>query len=86
MFLHVWRQAEKDDPTRATVTGWILMLTRSRAIDRLPARKARPPLESRDLEWGHEPGDNQQYVMPSATLMVRARCWRGSLRGRLPMC
>ncbi len=73
VFLHVWRQAEKYDPTRATVTGWILMLTRSRAIDRLRARKARPALESRDLEWGHEPGDNQEVAVIAQEAATRVK-------------
>lgn len=42
VFLQVWRGADRYDKSRATVAGWLLMMTRSRAIDRLRARQARP--------------------------------------------
>jgi len=42
VFAQVWRDAGRYVPERATVAGWIIMLTRTRAIDRLRARKARP--------------------------------------------
>jgi RNA polymerase sigma-70 factor (ECF subfamily) len=34
VFLQVWRQAERWDPARGTPLGWLLMLARTRAIDR----------------------------------------------------
>jgi RNA polymerase sigma-70 factor, ECF subfamily len=37
-FTQVWRQAGRYDPVRATVVGWVLMITRSRALDRLRVR------------------------------------------------
>jgi RNA polymerase sigma-70 factor (ECF subfamily) len=37
--LQVWRQAGRYDPARASVSTWLTMLTRSRAIDRLRTRK-----------------------------------------------
>jgi len=42
VFTQVWREAKRYQPDRATVAGWIVMLTRARAIDRLRALKARP--------------------------------------------
>jgi RNA polymerase sigma-70 factor (ECF subfamily) len=42
VFAQIWRQAPKYTSDRATVAGWIVMLTRARAIDRLRARRARP--------------------------------------------
>jgi RNA polymerase sigma-70 factor (ECF subfamily) len=44
VFAQVWREAGRYDASRSTVAGWIVMLTRTRAIDRLRARRARPDL------------------------------------------
>jgi RNA polymerase sigma-70 factor (ECF subfamily) len=40
VFLQVWMQAERYDPERASPRGWILMLARSRALDRLRRRES----------------------------------------------
>jgi len=42
VFTQAWRQASRYDVGRATVIGWLLMMTRARAIDHLRARTARP--------------------------------------------
>ncbi len=39
VFLQVWRQASRYDPNRASVSTWLTMITRSRAIDRLRTRR-----------------------------------------------
>ena len=46
VFTQAWQQASRYDQRRATVTGWLLMMTRARAIDRVRARAVRPATSS----------------------------------------
>lgn len=39
VFLHVWNHAERYDAGRSSVSTWLILITRSRAIDRLRTRK-----------------------------------------------
>lgn len=39
VFLHVWNNAERYDAGRSSVSTWLILITRSRAIDRLRTRK-----------------------------------------------
>ena len=49
VYLQVWRQAVRFDPARGTGLSWLLTVARSRAIDRLRARRAQSK-ESESLE------------------------------------
>lgn len=39
VFLYVWNQAESYNSSRAAVSTWLVLVTRSRALDRLRSRK-----------------------------------------------
>jgi RNA polymerase sigma-70 factor (ECF subfamily) len=41
VFTHLWRQAASYDPTRSSVSTWLVLIARSRAIDRLRSGRAR---------------------------------------------
>ncbi len=41
VLLHAWRHAAAFDPARGSAAGWLVMLCRSRAIDRLRSRARR---------------------------------------------
>jgi RNA polymerase sigma-70 factor (ECF subfamily) len=51
MFIQVWRTAGAFDERRGQPLGWLIMLTRSRAIDRLRSR----PTRARATEAGTLP-------------------------------
>ena len=46
VFSQAWRTAQRFEATRGTVAGWLLVMARTRAIDRVRARQARPDTRS----------------------------------------
>jgi RNA polymerase sigma-70 factor (ECF subfamily) len=41
VFLQVWHQAGRYDPSRSSVSTWLVLITRSRSIDRLRSRQVK---------------------------------------------
>ena len=48
VFADVWRHSARYDRAGASVVGWLLTMTRGRAIDRLRARRSRPDARGGD--------------------------------------
>jgi RNA polymerase sigma-70 factor (ECF subfamily) len=59
VFLQVWQQADRYEPGRSTARGWLLMLARSRALDKLRRVEARSRRE-------HEAASDATYPRVAA--------------------
>jgi RNA polymerase sigma-70 factor (ECF subfamily) len=71
VFLHVWNQSGRYDPARSSVSTWLVLLTRSRAIDRLRNRK----VVERTHEAAHaaDPVENASPEGPEAVFIHERR-------------
>ena len=61
VFAQAWRQAGRYDAARGSVAAWLLIMTRTRAIDRLRSRQARP-----DRGQGVDDTALERYASPAA--------------------
>lgn len=70
VFLYVWRNAGSFDGTRGTVIAWLIVATRSRAIDRLRTRRP----AARNLDEVTEPASLVNVEADSATREWESLC------------
>ena len=74
VFAQAWRTAESFQWSRGTVRAWLLMITRTRALDRLRARGARPDLAAEPyVETGdlHSLSPADQMLSDEQAVQVR---------------
>ena len=66
VFYYVWEKSANFNPDRGTPQAWVLTIARSRAIDRLRARKSRPqtaePLDGESEDWRFADSRSQQVL------------------------
>ena len=79
VFAQVWRQSSRYDRTRGTVAAWLMTIARTRAIDRLRTRRARPDSSAAALDMSTEP------VAPSIDPAVVIDAERDAQRVRLAL-
>ncbi|MEP6993297.1 MAG: sigma-70 family RNA polymerase sigma factor [Acidobacteriota bacterium] len=83
VFLFAWRAAASFDPSRGSVLTWLLIATRSRAIDRLRARRPASRPETRSIEELGEGPAGADDVEASSALRQWGSICRSAI-GQLP--
>src|SRR5262249_54795686 len=79
VFAQVWTQAPRYDASRGTVIGWLVTLTRSRALDRLRRGRARP--QSADDEAAQHLADLSPGIDLTLVSAQQAAAVRAALEG-----
>ena len=76
VFSQAWRQASRYESTRGPVVAWLMNLARSRAIDRLRSRRARPETGGNDVEADRvldlAPPIDEQLALSDQAELIRA--------------
>ena len=80
VFALAWRNAARYDPARGAVAAWLLITTRTRAIDRLRGRRVRPGAATED---DVRRLDAIPDAAPSVELIVADRQMAGRVRDAL---
>lgn len=78
VFLHVWNHAERYDANRSSVSTWLVLITRSRAIDRLRTRS----VVERTHETAHQE-DPVEHTSPEGVEAVFIQERRERVRNEL---
>lgn len=83
VYLQVWQTAVRYDAAMSTPTGWLMMLTHRRAVDRVRRESA---ASARDLVFGHahRPVDHD-VVTESVTRRLEASSVADGMRALTPM-
>jgi len=79
VFLYVWNHAARYDASRSSVSTWLVLVTRSRAIDRLRTRK----VIERTHETAHQESPPAGHASPEAVDAVFVRERREKVRGEM---
>jgi RNA polymerase sigma-70 factor (ECF subfamily) len=85
VFTQAWRHCARYDRSRATVAGWLVMMTRSRSIDRLRSRQVRPDASIAPVDMPDVPGSGpgQEALVIAGESVGRLRSALGALPASL---